>query len=108
MVFLPITLLENEGKSEADSYVGNEATYLGMEITKVNDGEFGGIALGSGNYEDKINHIGIPHERTRVPKEPLAEEDQTISRSELGKLMMIARIARPGAIYDDSAAAQTF
>ena len=29
-------------------------------------------------------------------------------RSELGKLMWVARIARPGAIYDASAAAQNF
>ena len=29
-------------------------------------------------------------------------------RSELGKLMWLARIARPGAIYDASAAAQNF
>ena len=43
-----------------------------------------------------------------VTGEILTENDQTISRSELGKLMWIARIARPGAIYDASAAAQTF
>ena len=59
-------------------------------------------------YEDEINHIEISHERTRAPKEPLAEADQSILRSELAKLMRIARIARPGAIYDASAAAQTF
>ena len=94
-------------KSEADSYEGNDATYLGIEIAKVGDGEFGGIALGSVNYERGINHIGIPHGRTRAPKEPLTEDAQSISRSELGKLMRVARIARAGAIYDASAAAQT-
>ena len=35
-------------------------------------------------------------------------EEQSILRSELGKLMRIARIGLPGAIYDASAAAQTF
>ena len=55
-----------------------------------------------------INHIGISHERTRAPKEPLTEDGQTISLSELGKSIWIARIERPGAIYDDAAAAQTF
>ena len=35
------------------------------------------------------------------------ENEQTELRSELGKLMWVARIARPGAIYDASAAAQT-
>ena len=38
----------------------------------------------------------------------LTENEQTILGSELGTLMWIARIARPGAIYDASAAAQTF
>ena len=50
----------------------------------------------------------MTHERTRTPKEPLTEAEQAISWSELGKLMRDARIARPGAIYDASAAAQTF
>ena len=40
--------------------------------------------------------------------EILTENGQTISRSELWNLMWIARIARPGAIYDASASAQTF
>ena len=39
-----------------------------------------------------------------MPKEPLTEDEQTISRSELGKLMRIAWIARPCAIYDAFAA----
>ena len=57
----------------------------------------------------KINRIGISHERMMMtPGEILTENEQTALRSELGKLMWIARIARPGAIYDASAAAQTF
>ena len=43
-----------------------------------------------------------------TPNELLAEAEQTILRSDMGKLMRIARIARPDAIYDASAAAQTF
>ena len=57
---------------------------------------------------EKINRIVIPHERMMAPNEILTDSEQTILRSELGKLMWIARIARPGAIYDASAAAQTF
>ena len=38
----------------------------------------------------------------------LTEEEQSILRSELGELMLIARIARPGAIRDASSEAQTF
>ena len=69
--------------------------------------DFEGAILDSGNYEGKINHIGIAHERTRHPDAALAEEEHVILRSELGELMRIARIARPCAIYDASAAAQT-
>ena len=39
--------------------------------------------------------------------EILTGNEQTILRSELWKIMRIARIARPGAIYDASALAQT-
>ena len=62
----------------------------------------------SNKSDDEIIHIEISHARTRTPEEPLAEAEQAILRSELEKLMRIARIARPGAIYDASAAAQTF
>ena len=50
----------------------------------------------------------MPHERMRSPNEPLAEDAQAISRSEIGNLVRIARIALPDAIYDASEAAQTF
>ena len=70
--------------------------------------EFGGIIPDSGNYEGEIDNIEISHERTRHPNEPLTEEEHAIWRSGLGKLMRIARIARPGAIYDAPADAQTF
>ena len=55
-----------------------------------------------------VDHIEIPHERPRQRNDALMVEEQAIFRSGLGKLMRIARIARPGAIYDASAAAQTF
>ena len=40
--------------------------------------------------------------------EPLFPEERREVRSELGKLMRISRIARSGALYDASAAAQNF
>ena len=93
---------------EADIYGGGKATYLGMEIERVGDSNFAGITPDSDNSEDEINQIEILHERTRRRKDALTEEEQAISRSELGEFIRIARIARTGAIYDDSAAAQTF
>ena len=107
-MFIEYITYRMKAKFEADSYEGNEATYLGMKIDKVNNGEFGWGALDSNNYEGEITHIEIYHERTRAPSEPLADDEQTILRSELGKLMRIARIARTDAIYDASVAAQTF
>ena len=94
-------------KFEADSYEGNEATYLGMKTPMANDGDFEGAVLDSDKYENEINQIEIPHERTMEPGEILTEKEQTTLRSELGKLIWIALIARPGAIYDASASAQT-
>ena len=84
----------------------NEETYVGAKITKVDHGELRCIISDSRNYEGAVNYIGISHERTRGPKELKAEGEQAISRSELGRLIWIARIARQGSIYDDSAAAQ--
>ena len=72
------------------------------------DSDFDGSVLNPYDYEENINHIEIPHERTRHRNGALAKEEKAIARSELWKLMLIARIARHGAIYDDSAAAQTF
>ena len=60
------------------------------------------------NYEDKINRIETPHERVSRAIDALTEDEQAILRPELGKLMRLAQIARPGAIYDASDAAQTF
>ena len=71
------------GEFEACIYEENEATYWGMEIAKVNNGEFGGANLDSNNYEGGINHIGISHGRTRAPNEPLAGGERPISRWEL-------------------------
>ena len=79
-----------------------------MGIEKVIDSDFEGIILDPDNYEGEINHIEIPHERTRHRNEAITEEEHAILRSELGKLMWVARIPRPGAIYDASTAAQTF
>ena len=56
----------------------------------------------------EINQIELAHERTKQGTDALAEEEQAALRSELGKLMRTVRIESPEAIYDESAAAQTF
>ena len=66
------------------------------------------MVLDSNKYEGGINHIVNPHGRMMAPGEILTGNEQTALRSELGKLMWIARIARPGAIYDASVPAQTY
>ena len=87
--------------------VANISTYLGMQIAKVRDPDCEGIILAPCNYGDKINHIEMPHGRERRA-ESLTEGDQSILRPELWKLIRVARISRKGAIYEASAAAQTF
>ena len=76
----------NERKIEAASYEGNQSTYLGTEIEKVSDSDCECVIWDADNYEDKINYIEISHERAKRRNEALTEADQTIPRSELGKI----------------------
>ena len=55
-----------------------------------------------------VNDISIVPSRAKRKGEPLTDEEQFTLRSELRELMRIARIARPGALCDASASAQTF
>ena len=64
--------------------------------------------MGLNDYEGAIRDISILPSSSRQKGEPLTEAEQFTLRPELGKLMRIARIARPGALYDDSVSAQTF
>ena len=96
-----------KGGFEVGSYKENESTYLGMKISKAHNENFDGAISGPNKYDEEVNHIGIPHDRTRASGEPLAEAGLSIFLSGIGKSMMAARIGRPGAIYDASAAAQT-
>ena len=64
--------------------------------------------MGANRYEDKIKSIEISHARMRTPHEPITESELSISRTELGELTWIARMARPELIYDAAAAAQVF
>ena len=42
-----------------DIYEENEETYLGMRISKVNNGNSDGAISDSDKYEDRVNHIEI-------------------------------------------------
>ena len=97
-----------EERFDVARYGGNKETYLCMETAKAGDPDFEGLILDTDNYEDKINHIGIPHGRSKNAAEALPEVEQATLQSELWKLMRIARTARPGAICDASAADRTF
>ena len=89
-----------QGKIDVDRYGRNRATYLCIEIAKVRDPDCDGLILDPDNYGDKINHIEIPHVGCKWMPEALTGDDRSILRSELWKLMWVARIARPGEIYD--------
>ena len=77
------------------------------EIMKIKNDDSEGVVLDLNKYDGEINRVGISHGRMIEPDGILTGVEQTIPMSVLGKLMRIARIARPGAIYDDSASAQT-
>ena len=47
------------------------------------DSDFGGVILDPKGYVGEINHIEIPHERSKYRPEYLADGDQAILRSEL-------------------------
>ena len=106
--FSRVYYIRNEGKFEVDTFEDNKASYLGMEIEKIDTPDFKGVILDSNNYEGKINHIEISQDRSKQKDDFLTDEEQSAMRSELGKLMWLARIARPDAIYDASAAARNF
>ena len=46
----------------------------------------GGLVLDSDDYEDKINHIAISHERTRRWNDALTEEEQSIFTIGIGEI----------------------
>ena len=81
----------------------NEAAFAVIGISK-NSEDTKGVITDSNKCEGGINTIGISHDRTRAPLEPLTESEYIISQSEFGKLMCIARMGRQGWIYDASAA----
>ena len=100
--FLEYITFRMKGEFEVDTFEENKATYIGMEIEKIDTPDFKGVILDSNNYEDKINHIEIPQARSKQKDDFLIDEEQSAAMSELGKLMWIARIARHGAIHDAS------
>ena len=67
-------------KFEVGRFGANEATYMGMKNSKIKNDDFEGIVLDSNGYEDKINHIEVPHERMMAIGGILTENEQTISR----------------------------
>ena len=65
-----------------------------------------GISTNANHAELKIRNIEISNQRSRAPSEKLTEAEFSIFRSELGKLMCLARTARPDLMYDVLDAAQ--
>ena len=87
---------------------GGYIDLFGYGVEKANDSNSECLNLDSANYEDKINQVEIPHERGKQRPGDVTEDEQAALRSALGGSIWVARIARPGAIYDSSAADQTF
>ena len=98
------TTLRMEAGFGVGTSEGGEATYLCNQLAKVRNAEdgFAGTNLRSVNYDGKINYIVIPAGRARQVDGLPTESEQSISQSELGKLMRASRIAWGDAISDAS------
>ena len=59
--FSRVYYIRNEGKFEEDTFEDNKASYLGMEIEKIDTPDFKGVILDWNNYEDKNkSHRNFP------------------------------------------------
>ena len=67
-----------------------------------------GLNWSTNNYDIEIKDIAILPDRSKKKEEHLTPGEQFALRSELGKLMRIARISRPDALRGASVQAQTF
>ena len=62
--FLEYITFRMKEKFEVDAFEENKAIYLGMKIEKIDTPDFKGVILDSSNYDDKINHVEISHQRS--------------------------------------------
>ena len=60
------------------------------------------------DYAGGVKDIRILPESAKHVGDWITESERYVLRSELGKLMWVAGIARPGALYDDAADAPDF
>ena len=82
---------------------------MGPKITQVENADsLACIKLGSNGYGNKIQDISTSRGWARRKGDFSTFEAQFALRSELWKLMRIARIATPGALHGASAASRTF
>ena len=65
-----------EEKFEVDTFEENKATYIGMEIEKIDTPDFKGVILDSNNYEGKINHVEFP--KLEVNKRMISYRGRTV------------------------------
>ena len=112
--FYPISAEQLENTFRVKAFVWNGAIYVRIRIAKAAIGfiasgdistganTFSGSTLRSGNYEGEIRDIAAPPRWREQMGEPLTLGEQVALRSELGMLMGIARISRPGALYGAS------
>ena len=79
-----------------------------MEISPNGARTFTGATLSPNDYEERIRNISISPGRSKQTNDPLTAAEQFALRSELGELMRISTIERPGALYGALVLSQTF
>ena len=83
----------------------NDIMHTGLRVRKCVDGE---VVVTSEDYEKCIEEVEIRPERQKQLEEFLVEAEEKAFRSQLGKIMWLARITRADITYEAAAVAQAF
>ena len=83
----------------------NDIIHVGLRVRKLESGD---VMVSSEDYERNIESIRIEPERRRDVNAFLIESEEKDFRSQLGKIMWLARITRADITYEAAAVAQAF
>ncbi|MCH2677777.1 MAG: hypothetical protein MKZ73_05895, partial [Alphaproteobacteria bacterium] len=83
----------------------NDILHVGLRVRKIEDGS---VMVTGEDYERNIERIEIEPSRRKDINAFLVEEEEKKFRSQLGKIMWLARITRADITYEAAAVAQAF
>ena len=83
----------------------NDILHVGLRVRKIEDGS---VMVTSEDYERNIERIELEPNRRKDVNAFLVEAEEKSFRSQLGKIMWLARITRADITYEAAAVAQAF